>query len=409
MLLLWKQSSFRLYWLGLFLSGLGDQFGWLALSWFVMKKTGSPLAMGGVVFTYFLSQVAAALVAGVLLDRFDRRKLIIFDNLFRGSIYVIIVLLLQTNAPLWMLYACITIAGLLAPLSNTGAQTMLPRLVQDKDLLLKANGMMETNWQIAYLLGPAAAGVLVSWVGEAMVLIIDAASFFLCAVCFWFLPSDDAGEGGSKHQKESRWTSSLLDSLQTDFRTGFHYLFANPLLLSLILLTFLFNMAYGPIEVGLPLYVTSVLQDEATSLGLLWMAFAFGSLGGSLFFSLVNWRVPTGYSLGSIIALWGVTTLPLGLSHRLDLGMISMALAGMTFAPFGVLYRTYLQRQIPQELMGRVLTSIRTITGLGLPVGSFLTGWLIPWIGINQLFLAAAFFSMVAGAFALFALRGIRP
>ncbi|HZG13593.1 MAG TPA: MFS transporter [Candidatus Bathyarchaeia archaeon] len=409
MLLLWKQSSFRLYWLGLFLSGLGDQFGWLALSWFVMKKTGSPLAMGGVVFTYFLSQVTAALVAGVLLDRFDRRKLIIVDNLLRGMIYIIIVLLLQTNAPLWMLYACITIAGLLAPLSNTGAQTMLPRLVPDKDLLLKANGIMETNWQIAYLLGPAAAGVLVSWVGEAMVLIIDAVSFFLCAICFWYLPSDHDKEEVKERKKESKWISSLFDSLQADFQTGFRYLFSKPLLLLLILFTFLFNMAYGPIEVGLPLYVTIVLADEATSLGLLWMAFAIGSLGGSLFFSVVNWRVPTGYTLAMIIVLWGVTTLPLGLFHRLDLGMISMALAGMTFAPFGVLYRTYLQRQVPQELMGRVLTSIRTITGLGLPVGSFLTGWLIPLMGISQLFLAAALFCMATGAFAMLALRGIRP
>lgn len=409
MLHIWRQPGFRIYWLGLFLSGLGDQFGWLALSWFVMKKTGSPLAMGGVVFTYFLSQVAASLIAGVLLDRFERRQLIMLDNSLRGLIFIGIVLLLQSDAPLWMLYASITMAGLLAPLSNTGAQAMLPQLVPDKELLQKANGLMEANWQIAYLLGPAAAGVLVSWIGEANVLVIDACSFFVCALCFWRLPANRMSTHAEEISTHRRWISELLHSLQADFRSGFHYVFTRPHLLRLIIYSFLFNLAYGPIEVALPLYVSTVLGDDAATLGLLWMAFAIGSLAGSLLFSLVNWRLSTGYTLGLIIVLWGLATLPLGMFARPDTALAAMALAGLTFAPYGVLYRTYLQRQIPGELLGRVLTAIRTITGTGLPVGSFLAGILIPLTGIRHLFVLAALFCIVAGAFALYWLRGIRP
>lgn len=409
MLQLFKQPGFRWYWLGLFLSGLGDQFGWLALGWFIMEKTGSPLAMGGVVFTYFISQVAAALIAGVLLDRFNRKKLIIFDNVVRGFLFLGIVLLLQADAPLWLLYVCISAAGLLAPLSNTGTQTLLPRLVPDQALLLKANGLLETNWQIAYLLGPAAAGILVSWVGEANVLIIDAISFFICAVCFWFIPVDAKAEADMDKKKEHQRLGVFLRSLRADLQTGFRYLFAKPLLLWLLFFSFLFNMAYGPIEVAMPLYVKIVLGDAATSLGLLWMAFAIGSLGGSLLFSLVTWKIPTGYTLAGIIMMWGVATLPLGLFQRFDVGMVSMALAGLTFAPFGALYRTYLQKQVPAELLGRVLTSIRTITGTGLPVGSFLSGLLIPVTGVGNLFSFAALFCVVAGGVALFQLRAIRP
>ncbi len=409
MLQLFKQPGFRLYWLGLFLSGLGDHFGWLALSWFVMEQTGSPLAMGGVVFTYFISQVAAALVAGVLLDRFDRKKLIIFDNVLRGFIFLGIVLLLQADAPLWLLYTCISVAGLLAPLSNTGTQTLLPRLVPDKNLLLKANGLMETNWQITYLLGPAAAGVLVAWVGEANVLIIDAVSFFFCAICFRSIPEDTDAKTNVEKRKERQQFGAFFRSLRADFHTGFRYLFTKPLLLWLLFFSFLFNMAYGPIEVALPLYVKTVLGDAATSLGFLWMAFAIGSLAGSLLFSLVTWKHPTGYTLAGIIILWGVTTLPLGLYQRLDVGMASMALAGLTFAPFGVLYRTYLQKQVPEELLGRVLTSIRTITGTGLPVGSFLSGLFIPITGVNNLFLFSALFCIFAGGVAMVRLRELRP
>jgi MFS family permease len=76
------------------------------------------------------------------------------------------------------------IPGLLSPLSSAGAQTLLPRLVPDKNLLVKANGIMESQWQIIYLFGPALAGVLIGLIGEANVLIIDAISFFVCAFCF---------------------------------------------------------------------------------------------------------------------------------------------------------------------------------------------------------------------------------
>ncbi|NGQ97290.1 MFS transporter [Brevibacillus sp. SYP-B805] len=409
---IWKQPAFRWYWTGLFLSGLGDQFGWLALTWFVMKKTGSSVAMGGVVLTYFWSQVAAGLVAGVLLDRFERRNLIIMDNLLRGAIYLGLVALLQGNGPLWPVFLLIALAGMLAPLSNAGSQALLPRLVPDKEMLLKANSLMESQWQIAYLLGPALAGLLVSWYGEAQVLILDAISFFVCAACFFFIPKaaaqPDRNPDGSREETVPQ-TAAFFQALLSDLRTGYRYLFARPILLWLIFFVFLFNMAYGPVEVALPFYARDALQGEAVSLGMLWMALAVGSLCGSLLFSFLEWRIPTGYTLAGIIVLWGIATLPLGLCSRLDIALLSMALAGLAFAPFGVLYRTYLQRQVPEELLGRVFTSIRTITGTGMPFGAFVSGLLIPELGVNRLLLLGALVCMLAGGVAFRQLRGIRP
>jgi MFS family permease len=407
MLQIWKQPAFRWYWIGLFLSGLGSQFGWLALTWFVMKKTGSSLAMGGVVLTYFWVQVAAGLVAGVLLDRFERRKLIILDNLLRGTIFLGLVVLLQSDAPLWTVYLLIAIAGMLAPLSNAGSQALLPRLVPDKELLLKANSLMESQWQIAYLLGPALAGILVSMYGEANVLVIDALSFFACALCFWLIPAT-ASDTMERKSFSSQDAASFLRTFASDLRTGYAYLFSKPLLVWLVIFTFLFNMAYGPVEVALPLYADENLAGEAVSLGLLWMGLAVGSLCGSFLFSFFTWRFPTGYTLAAIILLWGVTTLPLGFFNRLDVAFASMVLAGLSFAPFGVLYRTYLQKQVPEEMLGRVLTSIRTITGTGMPFGAFVSGLLIPTLGVSKLFITAAVVCMLAGGLAFHKLRHIR-
>jgi MFS family permease len=404
MIELWKHGSFRWYWIGLFLSGTGDQFGWMGLTWYVMNKTGSSAAMGGVVLAYFLPGVFAGLVAGVLLDRFDRRKLIMLDNVLRGLLFGTMVLLLQLDdVPLAGVYLLIAVAGMLSPISNAGAQTLLPQLLPDKKLLVQANGLMESQWQIIYLFGPVAAGVLVSLFGEATVLLFDAVSFFLCALCFHRIRLESRPT--EVQASLSTNPKAFFRSLAVDLRTGYTYLTGRSLLLWLIFFTFWFNLAYGPIEVALPLYAQSELKGGSLSLGLLWSAFAVGSLGGSLLFSAINWKKRTGYTLAAIIVLWGITTLPLAMFSRVDVAMVSMALAGLSFAPFGILYRSYLQRNIPQELLGRVLTSIRTITGLGMPTGAFLSGLLIPMLGVKGLIAAGSAACLIIGSLAFPLLR----
>lgn len=400
---LWRQRAFRWYWLGMFLSSLGDQFGWMGLTWFVMKQTGSSAAMGGVILAYMLPAVFSGLVAGVLLDHFDRRKLIMLDNLARGTIFVCLVVLLQIGqVPLGVIYLLIVIAGMLSPLSTAGAQTLLPRLVPDPRHLVKANGVMESQWQIVYMFGPALAGVLIGWIGEAYVLLIDAASFFVCALCFSRLPKSlTAPAAGGVPEK----VGSHVRTLARDMRTGYRYLFGRRPMLLLVFFTFLFNMAYGPVEVALPLYANHDLGGGSVALGMLWSSLAVGALLGSLFFSTVTWKYPLGATLAGIIAAWGITTLPLALFSRLEIALLAMALAGFSYAPYNILYRSYLQKHVPDSLLGRVMTSIRTITGTGMPAGAAVSGLFIPLLGVQGLFGAGAVVCLISGGAAFALLR----
>lgn len=402
---LWRQQPFRWYWLGLFLSGLGDQFGWMALSWFVMNKTGSSVAMGGVIAAYMLPAVFAGLVAGVLLDRYDRRTLILVDNIARGLIFIALVALFQVEqVPLFAVYVLIVIAGILSPLSSAGAQTLLPRLIPDQSMLVKANGVMESQWQIVYIFGPALAGVLIGLIGEGSVLLIDALSFFVCAFCFSRLPQQ-MSRAAEVDAPGGRRIGPFLRSLMADMRTGYRYIFGRRQMMVLILFTFLFNMAYGPVEVALPLYANQDLAQGAVALGMLWSSLAIGALLGSLFFSTVSWKIPTGYTLAGIIVMWGVSTLPLSLFSRLEVAMTAMAVAGFVFSPYNILYRSYLQQRVPDHMLGRVMTSIRTITGTGMPAGAAVSGLLIPSFGVQGLIGAGAAVCIIAGL-AAFALLG---
>jgi MFS family permease len=407
---LWRQRSFRWYWLGLFLSGLGDQMGWMALSWFVMERTQSPVAMGGIILAYMLPAVFAGLVAGVLLDRYDRKKLIVVDNIGRGLIFIGLVALLSTEAiPLFFVYALVVFAGILSPLSSAGAQTLLPRLVPNKELLIKANGVMESQWQMVYMLGPAVAGVLIGWIGPANVLILDATSFFLCALCFSRLPKQLVTRQDQTPNTETGAGQIVpfLRSLWADMRTGYRYLFGRKQMLLLVIFTFLFNMGYGPVEVALPLYANQDLDAGPVGLGMLWSALAVGALLGSLLFTSIRWKISTSLTLGGIIILWGLTTLPLAFFTRLEVAVLAMGLAGFCYSPYNIIYRSYLQREVPDELLGRVMTSIRTITGTGMPAGAAVCGVLIPYLGVQGLLGVGAAACVVIGIIALGLLRGV--
>ena len=407
---LWKQRPFRWYWLGLFLSGLGDQMGWMALSWYVMERTQSSVAMGGIIMAYMLPGVFAGLVAGVLLDRYDRRKLIVVDNIGRSLIFLGLVLLLaMEEIPLYFVYILVVLAGMLSPLSSAGAQTLLPRLVPKKELLVKANGVMESQWQIVYMLGPAVAGVLIGWIGPANVLILDAISLLICAFCFSRLPRQLVGrqEPSGAAETKAGQVGPFLRSLWTDMRTGYRYLFGRKQMLMLVIFTFLFNMGYGPVEVALPLYANQNLEEGAVGLGVLWSALAVGALLGSLLFTSIRWKVSTGVTLGGIIVIWGLATLPLAFFTRLEIAMLAMGIAGMSFSPYNIIYRSYLQREVPDELLGRVMTSIRTITGTGMPAGAAVCGVLIPLMGVQGLLGAGAVACVVIGIVALGLLRGL--
>ncbi|WP_421617652.1 MFS transporter [Brevibacillus sp. TJ4] len=405
---LWRKRSFRWYWLGLFLSGLGDQMGWMALSWGIMLRTNSPAAMGGIILAYTLPAVFAGLVAGVLLDRYERRRLIVIDNVLRATIFAVLFILLQMETvPLFVIYVLVVLAGMLSPLSSAGAQTMLPTLVSERHLLTKANAVMETQWQMVYLVGPAAAGVLIGWLGFAHVLLLDALGFLLCAICFSRLPGQVPDRLQKKAGEQQPSFGIYMRELLGDIRFGYRFVFGRKQMLVLIFFTFFFNMAYGPFEVALPLYANEDLRVGAEGLGLLWSSLAVGALLGSMLFAAVPWKIPTGTTLAAIIVIWGLATLPLALFTRLDIALVAMGIAGLSFSPYNILYRSYLQRQVPDELLGRVLTSIRTITGTGMPAGAAVSGLLIPYVGVSGLFMLGSFACMAVGLLAFFLLRGV--
>ncbi len=379
-----RRTAFRNLWFGLLGSRLGDQFTGLALVWFVLQVTGSGTAVGLVILCFRLPSIVSGAVAGRLLDRYQPRRLMVLDNVARavavGGIPVLFHLGLL-NMPL--IYALALVAGALSPITEVGTRMLLPHLVADEELE-GANALIALTWQVAFLLGPAVAGLVVARLGGPWVLLLDATTFLLMGVLLASLPHverrPDAGE------------------VERGNRFGFGTLARVPAVRAVTALSLVFFFAYGPLETALPSYSLEVTRAGPTGYGLLWSAFGVGALLGLLMLGRVAGLARPGVALAIIAVLWGVCLLPLTAFHSLPAAMLFLCLAGLAWSPYNVIETSLIQRAVPASLRGRVFGARSTLLAAGAPLGAALGGLLLDRSNAVTVIAFSALACVTAGA-----------
>ena len=177
------KRDFALLWGGATVSALGDGMSFVALVWLIIERGGTPAEVGWLAAVYTAPVIVGGIAAGVILDRFDRRRVIAADNVIRGlaiaSVPVAAAMGVLTTAHLFVVAA---IYGLLFMTSIAGIPSLIPALVDESDLTT-ANAMESISYGIAGLVGPALAGVVIALLGAPLVLALDAATYAVFVVC----------------------------------------------------------------------------------------------------------------------------------------------------------------------------------------------------------------------------------
>src|SRR5215469_15939747 len=184
-----RHPAFQRLWLGLSVSYLGDQFTVIALLWFVLQLTGSGAAVGLVILCFDLPGVLTGAILGHLLDRYQPRLVMGFDNLARAALIAAIPTLYALQSlRLWHILVLASLAGALSPATTAGLRAFIPHLVDDA-ALDRANTLTAISAQFSYFGGPMAAGLVVARWGGPWALFIDAASFLLMGLLVLTLPA----------------------------------------------------------------------------------------------------------------------------------------------------------------------------------------------------------------------------
>lgn len=179
MLAVLRQRDFALLWFGGLISVAGDWVLYAALPYFVYEQTGSTVATAGMIVAELAPGVALGSVAGVFVDRWERKRVLVAANLLQAAAVAVLVLVPGTGW-LWLVYAVAASQSALAAFSSPAETALLPTLVADEHLLA-ANSLNALNNRLARLVGVPLGGILLGSVGLEVVVVVDAATFFLAA------------------------------------------------------------------------------------------------------------------------------------------------------------------------------------------------------------------------------------
>jgi MFS family permease len=364
--LLYRYPAFGRLWVGRSISLFGDAFTLIALPWFVLQVTGSGTATAGILLTLQLPTLLTSMVVGSLIDRFQTRFIVSIDNGLRTLIIGLIPVLYWFGLlEVWLLFLLAFLAGMLAPATEVGLRSILPDLVEDKDLD-SANMLWSFSLNLSLVLGPVVAGLLVASFGGPSVLLIDAGTFALMALVALTIP------------RVERNKPPLQAPLSE--RLGLRQLWGLKIVRYTTLLSLVFFFSYGPLEAALPLYSEIILQTDARGYGLLWSALAVGALFGTLSSTMLSKRLRLGLALPLIALLWGASLLPIAFTNKLWLACGLLLLGGLMWGPYTPMETTLVQRNVPRAQLGRVFGARSTLLTAGSPLGLAVGGILLAYV-----------------------------
>jgi MFS family permease len=336
-----QSRDFTLLWLGNLVSLAGTEMSRTAVTWQVYQLTGDPLALGAIGLARLIPLVLLAMGAGVLADAFDRRKLMIGAQLAMLLSAVILAVSSQFGlASIWVVYGVTALSAAANTIGLPARQALVPSLVP-REHLAGALSLNITAWQLATVVGPSLAGVIIAMAGVGAVYWIDAFSYLVILGSLLLIRSRPiAGE---------RRDVSLRAAIE-----GLQFVRRNKLIWSTMLLDFLATF-FSAATTMLPIFAQDILKVGPQGLGLLFAAPSVGAVVASLVTSVTGAGKRQGRLLLWSVVVFGVSTIVFGLSTSFWLSLLMLALVGASDTVSMVVRGTIRNLETPDELRGRMV------------------------------------------------------
>ena len=388
-----KHRNYRLYFVGQVVSVSGTWMQHLALAWFVVDLTRSPFAVGVLAFCRFVPFTVFGLVAGVLADRFDNRRLFAVTQV--GSMVVSIalaVLAFSGAAELWHVYVLAALGGTAAVFDGPGRHALTSQLV-GRDELPNAIALNASLFNASRLLGPAIAGALIAVVDLAWCFAINAVSFLAVLVAIASMRREELFPIARAEERPT---------LVRGVREVFAYVSGAPGVRAVIVLTAALSAVGFNFHVLVPLLAADEPSVGASAFGLLASSFGAGAMLGALLsatFARASWTTIVVSTVG-----FSASVLALGFDQRPALAAALLFTTGAFFTLESSNSQAILQLSAPDHLRGRILSLYLLAFGGAAPLGGLLAGWLAEEGGIRLAFVVAGSTGL-AGAALLAAVR----
>ena len=391
-----RNRDFRVLWLGMAVSLIGDGIFFVAVAWESYVLWNAPVALSIVGIGMTVPTVAFLLVGGVVSDRYDRRVVMVWADILRAASVAVLAILVFTGAlQFWQLVTLVAVYGIGNAFFIPAFEAIVPELVPSADLPA-ANSLDQFIRPIALrLVGPVLGGALVA-VDAGVAFAVDAASFAASLVAVLALRRLPR----TRPVLEVSTVSAMKEGLR--FVRGRVWLWGTLLSAAITYLVFL-----GPAEVLLPFLVKNDLHGSAGTLGLVLAAGGLGAVGGAV---LIGYKGHPRRDVTVMYVTWTLATLAIagyGIANAAWQLMLACLVFNALEAAGTIVWATIKQRHVPVTMLGRV-SSLDWLISIGLlPISFALTAPVASLIGVRATLITAALIGAVATLTALF-LPGMR-
>jgi MFS family permease len=353
-----NNANYRYTWIGQVVSEIGDHFNNIAVFSLALAHTQSGLVVSGIMLARAIPAILAGPIAGVVLDRYDRRRIMLASDVFRAVLALGFILALYSggNTILYVFSALLMFAS---PFFSSGRSAILPTITTSEELHI-ANSLTQTTQAATLTLGTLFAGIAVDQLGFQWAFVFNSLSFAISALCIWRLRPTT----GDFRPQRAALTESDVARPWHEYREGLRYMRSSPLILGLALLGVGWATGGGAAQILFSLFGEIVFKRGAAGIGIIWSFAGIGLLVGGAFaywlgkrltFRAYRWTIMICYIVhGGCYVIFSQMQ-----SFGWALFFIAISRAGISVS--SVLNNNQLLRHVHNEFRGRVFSTMESM------------------------------------------------
>lgn len=388
-----RNRSFTFMWSGQLVSTMGSALTSLAASIYVFRLTNSALSVGLMLMSTAAPSLLVGLFAGVFVDRFDRKKIMVAADLIRAVLVFLIPFLVPINV-IW-LYVVVILTSAIGQFFDPAHESVLPEVASEKELA-SANSLIAISSFGSTAIGFAASGLIASAADISWAFYLDALSFLISAFCIWQVRI------APNLANEKTSASVVVGNL----RAGVKQLFDTPVLRSLFTAQIPVLLAFGLANTLLLPFAVRALGATEFEYGIQEGLTSIGFVIGSLLMASVFDRMREGLWIGLSWFGMAIAGIVYSFLHSIPLAILVVTISGFFNAPSAIGRRLIVQRNTPREMRGRVNSVFFVTRDVLFLVGMGLAG-LADTIDVRLMYLASSLILLI-GASLVMALPGLR-
>jgi MFS family permease len=354
-----------LFWSSDLLASLGHFVQEVALYWIAYEITGSPMALGILGLCGAAPRLLLGALGGVLVDRYDRKRLLILIQFF-SVLPVLLFLILYTSGALefWHLLAVEVLFGSIRAVNPSASQSILAELVP-REHLMNAVSLYTIGFNFARIVGPSLGGVLILWIGVRGCYVV-----FLISLIF-------SGVGLMLIRLKDQRAANPEQDFVREFKQGFQYVWASPLIMSSIVAAYTFSIFIVTYQRFLPVFAKEIFAVGPEGLGLLMAAPGIGAIASLTFLASVGERWNRAWLLWITTTVTPIFLILFCLSPVFWISVVLLGLVGAGQVSFRTISRVIIQVEAPRDLLGRVMSVFNMDQGMrslgSVVLGAFAT------------------------------------